>query len=99
MQRGIDQPIFPWPFCPTHIYYHYKRILRRAGLPTDRDCHFHRIRKSVASWYEAAGGNVTELLDHSARRVTRAYLDPRIVTHQQAADVLFRPLRPLKPGE
>jgi hypothetical protein len=45
----------------------------------------------VASHAEAAGMNATELLHHSTRKVTLAYLDPRIVKRPQAADVLFRP--------
>jgi integrase len=49
------------------------------------------MRRSVASHYEAAGGNATELLGHSSRSVTLAYLDPRIVPQQHAVDLLFRP--------
>lgn len=93
--RAIRLPartqIFPWPYSRTYLWYRYNRILRRAGLPTDRHAKFHRIRRSVASHYEAAGGNATELLGHSCRSVTLAYLDPRIVPHHQAVDLLPRP--------
>jgi hypothetical protein len=46
------------------------------------------MRRSVASYFKQAGGDATELLDHSARSVTQAYLDPRIVTQVQAMDLL-----------
>lgn len=84
-------PVFPWPYSPNYLWNLYEKILERAGLPTDRKSKFHRIRKSVASHCEAAGQNATEILGHSSRSVTRAYLDPRIVKTPQASDVLFRP--------
>jgi integrase len=84
-------PAFPWPYSPNYLWNLYNRILEQAGLPTDRKSKFHRIRKSVASHCEAAGANATEILGHSQRSVTRAYLDPRIVKEKQAVDVLFRP--------
>jgi len=86
--------IFPFPY--TTLYYRYSRLLKRAGLPHDRKHKFHCLRKSVGSYFEAAGGNATELLDHSSRQVTRAYLDPRIVKPKQASDVLFRIAAPPK---
>ena len=63
------------------------------GLPSDRRHKFHAMRRTVASFYEAAGGNATELLGHSTRDVTRThYLDPRVVGQGvNACDVLFRP--------
>ena len=72
-------------------------VLRRAGLPIDRKRKFHCLRRTVASYYEAAGGNATEFLDHTTRRVTQAYLDPRIVPHADATRLLFRPDRPRPP--
>ncbi len=86
-----DAPVFRWHMSLPTLYDHYEKILRRAGLPEDRRCKFHRMRRSVASWAEANGGNATELLDHSSRRITKAYLDPRIVGGQSASDLLFRP--------
>jgi integrase len=85
--------VFPWPHNHTYLWHRYKTILKRAGLPHDRDHMFHCLRKSVASYFEACGGNATKLLGHSARRVTERYLDPRVVRGQHAADVLFRPNR------
>ena len=66
-------------------------IMERAGLPNSRLYKFHSIRKSVASYYEAAGGNATELLGHSSRRITKAYIDPRICCKPSPVGVLFRP--------
>lgn len=92
--RKIRRPIarvFPWPYNANYLWAKYARILKRAGLPADRRSKFHRLRRTVASHFEAAGGNATELLGHSRRSVTERYLDPRIVVRQQGVDLLFRP--------
>jgi integrase len=75
-----------WPFDKviSVLYHRMDRILRRAGLPHDRRCKFHRVRKTAASYYRAAGGNSQKLLDHSSPAVTERYLDPRIVTPEVA---------------
>lgn len=91
--------VFPWALNRSYLWKRYEPILERAGLPTDRLSKFHRIRRSVASHYEARGGNATELLGHSARRVTESYLDPRIVGEKHAADVLFRLDSPIDKSE
>ena len=83
--------IFPWPYCPSMLWLRYKKIIRRAGLPTGRKRAFHCMRKSAASHFEAAGGNATELLGHSDRRVTLSYLSPTIVKPQQSSALLFSP--------
>ena len=83
--------IFPWPHRYDYLFQKYETLLKSAGLPFDRKHKFHCIRRSVASWFEAAGGNATKLLGHSSRRTTEAYLDPSIVVDEQASDVLFRP--------
>lgn len=99
--RAISRPrrslLFPWPYNPTYIYDHYKKLLEAAGLPTDRKSKFHRMRKSTASHFEAAGGNATKLLDHTSRRVTENYLDPRITGGQNTSDLLFKPHKPEEP--
>lgn len=91
--RGYSpsQKVFRWPYSSTYIYNRLARIMVRAGLPNNRLYKFHVLRKSVASHYEAAGGNATELLKHSSRKITRTYLDPRIVQPVSAKDLLFRP--------
>lgn len=93
IRRQSDDLVFPWDRRHDVLWGHYSAILKRAGLPCDRRHKFHAMRRTVASFYEAAGGNATELLGHSTRDVTKThYLDPRIVGgEQQACDVLFRP--------
>lgn len=85
-----DGPVFPWPYSHTYLWHELSRIQALAGLPTDAQSKFHRIRRTVASHAEAAGGNATAMLRHSKREITEAYLDPRVVKRQQPADVLFR---------
>lgn len=92
--RRIKRPrgkVFRWPYSHTYLFRRLGIIMERAGLPDSRLYKFHAIRKSVASHYEAAGGNATELLGHSSRRITQAYLDPRVCSRQAAVDLLFRP--------
>lgn len=89
--RRASGQVFHWPYSATYIYRKLGRIMERAGLPNNRLYKFHAFRKSVASHYEAAGGNATELLGHTSRKVTQAYLDPRIVRKTSAVDLLFRP--------
>ena len=71
--------VFPWTRSVSTLYHYLNRILVRAGLPTDRRCKFHRIRKTSASYYELGGGDAQVLLDHSSPTLKRKhYLDPRI---------------------
>ena len=87
--RGAE--IWPWPYSREYIWIRYREIRRRAGLPVDRRSSFHRMRRSVASHLEAAGGDATAALGHESRRITQSYLDPLIVKPPQATDLLFRP--------
>lgn len=80
IRRGPDEKAIPWDRHHTCLWRLLKSILKRAGLPSDRRCKFHRIRKTTASYYEAAGGSAQRLLDHSSPAVTKKYLDPRIVS-------------------
>jgi len=99
--ESIRQPkrklIWPWPYNYYYLWTRYRIIRERAGLPTDRYSSFHRMRKSVASHFEALGGNAMELLGHSSRRQTLRYLDPRIVGERQASELLFSPIDKTKP--
>ena len=80
--RAIIEPerklIFEWPMTGSSLYLHYKRILRRAGLSTDRKSKFHMLRRSAASHFKAAGGDPQALLGHSSLKTTAGYIDPRI---------------------
>lgn len=86
---GSTKEVFYWPFGYNYIWNRYKRILTKAGLSTSRRDKFHKIRRSTASAFEAAGGNATELLDHSDRKTTvQYYLDPKNMRRVQPADIL-----------
>jgi len=80
--------MFPWARDKRQLWIAFGPILKRAGLPADRRSKFHRLRRSVASHFQAAGGDATALLDHTSRTVTLNYLDPRIVKETQAIDLL-----------
>jgi integrase len=83
--------VFDWPYTRNYIWKLYGDLLTQAGLPNDRSRKFHCVRKTTASYVEAAGGNATNALRHSSRKTTLAYLDPRIVQPAQATDFLWRP--------
>ncbi|MBC7816268.1 MAG: tyrosine-type recombinase/integrase, partial [Planctomycetaceae bacterium] len=83
--------VFPWPHRHEYLWPCYGRLLEKAGLPSDRQHKFHCLRKSAASWFEAAGGNAQQLLGHADARVTQKYLDPRIVRTTHASELLFQP--------
>jgi|ERR1700690_2884339 integrase len=89
IQQPVRELVFDMPIHYASLFYKYKRILKLAELPHGRDSMFHRMRKSVASHYEKAGGNATALLGHSSRSVTKKYIDPTISSPKPAAEVLF----------
>lgn len=93
VRRHSGSPgLLPIDCCYDTVLNRYRRMLKRAGLPHDRKHLFHCIRRSVASHAAAAGADATAILDHADPSITRRYyLDPRIVPHPQAVDVLFRP--------
>lgn len=91
LRRYCNEYVFDWPYGKKYIWLKYGKLLEAAGLPNDRSRKFHCIRKTTASYVEAAGGNATLALRHSNRTTTLAYLDPRIVTPPQSVDYLWRP--------
>ena len=59
-----------------NFHRHYRAILTLAGLPVGRRNGLQRIRRTVATLLDRAGGDATKFLGHSDRRVTeRSYLD------------------------
>ena len=94
LRKHGQEKILPWDRHPSYLWTAYGNLLRAAGLPSDRKSKFHRLRKSVATHYEAAGYDAQKLLGHSSRSLTEKYLDPRFLTRDHAADVLFRPNLP-----
>jgi integrase len=82
--------LFPWPYKTEATFYlHHRALLAFSGLPASRFNGPQKMRRTFASYVEAGGGNATEALGHSSRRVTkRSYLDPRIVGTNKAATLL-----------
>lgn len=80
--------VFRWDKAYTYLWRKLGDILKRAGLPSDRRCKFHKIRRTTASYYEAAGGSAQQLLGHSSPVVTKRYIDPRIVKRTPAHGVI-----------
>jgi integrase len=69
----------PWKQILSSFYYHYTRLLKAAKLPSGRDFKPQQLRRSFASYLEAAGGDATEALGHVDRRTTKqSYLDTSI---------------------
>lgn len=71
--------IFAWDRPYSMLWYAFGKVVESAGLPGGRRAKFHQLRRSAATHYEAAGGDATAFLDHSSRRITKAYLDPRFL--------------------
>jgi integrase len=85
--------VFDWPYSNGTLYYHYRRLIKAAGLVHRKREAFHKIRKSVASHLQAAGHSACDALGHSTPAITKdSYLDPRIVAvASRPSEVLFRP--------
>jgi integrase len=83
-----DSPVFRFAHRSS-LYYHFKIILEAAGLPYDRNCMFHKIRRTFATQLYVRGGDPTQSLGHSCDSMTRMYyLDPRYANRGYAADLL-----------
>ena len=82
---------FTWPVDRATLYNRLNALLLRAGLPHDRGSKFHRLRRTTASHYKAAGGDAQWLLGHASAADTATYIDPRIVRQPSPPDLLFRP--------
>jgi integrase len=80
------------PSQRARIWPIFGEIVEAAGLAGGRSSKFHKIRRTVASAYAAAGQDSSALLGHSSKRITeRYYLDPKITGGPPApCDVLQR---------
>lgn len=79
------------------FYNRFGRILRRAGLPHYK-CKLQKLRRTFASYVEAAGGDATKALAHSNRSIAiKSYLDPRVCGGRNPSDLL--PTIPLAESE
>ena len=97
--QRLDRLFDDWPYDRTDVAWrsltrHYRKILRRANLPDDRDDLFHKIRRTFATYIAAASGEVMaqQMLGHSHISVTRKYIDPRKLNQPSAKDLLPRVL-------
>jgi integrase len=89
MMRNRSPVLFlPAVYNHAYLWQAYARLLKSAGLPTTRHCMFHRLRRSVASHFQAAGGDAQQLLGHSSSVITEDYIDPAIAKPLQATDRL-----------
>lgn len=89
MRPYCTREIFPWPYTATYLWNRYDKILQKAGLPHGPKDKFHRCRKTLGSVAYAAGLDPQEVLDHSSRRVSQAYLDARF-TRTTAPSTILR---------
>ena len=76
MRRDDDELVWPWSGNRTTLWHHFGNVCTCAGV-TNRG--FHGLRKSAASYVALAGGDATQLLDHSNPAITKNhYLDQTI---------------------
>lgn len=82
--------IWPYPYNRRRIWLDLKRILRKAGLPSDRYHMFHATRRTTATVAAARDGMAAaeRLLGHNGRSCLKYYIDPRQLPTLQAPDVL-----------
>lgn len=80
--------VFEFPYSSTYLWNKFNKVLEAAGLPTDRRSKYHKMRRTAASEFEAAGGNATKLLDHNSRATTMKYLDPDVTKETQLVDIV-----------
>lgn len=85
---GFGDAILPWPYVENYLWTRYQKIVKAAGLPTGRKYQTHCLRKTTGSVVYAAGMDPQDTLDHSDRRTTQRYLDPRYTRQRQACDAL-----------
>ena len=89
IERKDNELVLPWDRAHSELWAEYKKLRKKAGVAVDKRSGFHRMRRTVATKFEAAGGDATKLLDHSARSLTvKSYLDRRFIKEQQACDLL-----------
>jgi integrase len=83
LKRKPTDLVFPWVRDRTTLWYEFRKLAVMAGV-TPRG--FHGLRKSAASYVAAAGGDATQLLDHSNPKLAKDhYLDESIVRPRQTA--------------
>ena len=96
---AIRQParalVFPWTMTSHSFYYHYTRLLKLAGLPTDRKCKPQRMRRSHLTYWAVAGLDASARAQHSSPAITqRHYLDETLLPQVDPSTVLPSILTP-----
>lgn len=88
--------LWPWPYHRSHLFVWFRDIVEAAGLecPRTHGQLFHRLRRTTLSLCAAVDPAIAQRqAGHSDYATTlRHYIDPRIGSGQQAADVLADPL-------
>ncbi len=93
--RGLKTVFEDWRFDRTQrqwrrLLEHYCKILKKAGLSTDRKHKFHCIRRTTATYIASKRGigEAQMFLGHSSVSTTKRYVDPRFVERPRVASVL-----------
>lgn len=87
--------VWPMPQTQYTLYYHYRKILERAGLPTTHRDMFHKLRRSTATMFAAAGGDASRLLGHTSIKHIERYLDETQIERPSPAKLLPSMGRPI----
>lgn len=78
------------------FYLRFGKLLRSAGLPDGRKFKPQMLRRTFASFLEAAGGDATRALAHSSRRVTEnSYLDECVIDRTPSSSFVEKAFSPL----
>jgi integrase len=89
MQSKNGPHLFEWPKCYSYLWGRFGEIVKKAGIEGGRRSKFHMLRRSAATHFLRMGGDPVALLDHSSPKITKAYIDPRLIdTGPQPCDVL-----------
>ena len=86
--------LFPWDHHDRTLGEHLRRILIVAGLPHGRRDLLHKIRRTSGTYVQDAVGPqaAQDHLGHSSQKMTKRYVDPRLLSKTHASDVLPRPV-------
>jgi len=85
--------LWPFPHRRREIWPHYKRLLRSAGLPADRDHMFHCLRRTAESLAAAQRGVewAAACVGHSPQVAQRHYINPLLCPGPALWEALPRP--------
>jgi integrase len=97
LPRGNSDRLFPahrWRYPCVALERRYRKILKRAGLPSGARDLFHKIRRTNATYTADSAGEeaAQKQLGHSHVGLTRrSYIDPRLLKRDQNVASLPRP--------